>query len=348
MSSSDLVKKEEKKAKKNKVMGWVNGLSSLVGVDKFVDIYLELERRADEEDFLRVLKFFINEDNEVDEKFYNVSGLEYANIILNSCIDDMDSDKENYYKNLLLNIVGKNYTEQEKKSFAYLLKNLTEPAIKLAQLYYIASNYEIKGFKNINDQVNCIVSYFDEKFLKLHQRELQRYGLLKELRLRDNASHYEIEGLLNEFIELVSDRDDISLKSVNRVEKQKYDILFLKRRIFNNASDYIFENNDFNEDENIKSMYDEILKIGHEKHTVGVCFEDEWGRAQVTGKVFVKLYFDDELKVVISTNPGALIEGKVSPLFGVVIDKSNEENVFKHVINLSSDCLSVHNNNCYK
>ncbi|WP_272520120.1 hypothetical protein [Providencia sp. PROV223] len=225
MSSSDLVKKEEKKAKKNKVMGWVNGLSSLVGVDKFVDIYVELERRADEEDFLRVLRFFINEDNEVDKKFYNVSGLEYANIILSSCIDDMDSDKEIYYKNLLLNIVGKEYTEKNKKSFACLLKRLTESDIKLAQCYYILASHDIMSFENKEKQVNSISDFFGDKFLKLHQRTLVRYGLLKENRLRGGEETYVIENLLCEICDLIFKIEELEPKVLDLKEKIKCDVV---------------------------------------------------------------------------------------------------------------------------
>ncbi|HEJ9609040.1 hypothetical protein JEP65_02280 [Proteus mirabilis] len=231
-------------------------LSLIPGVKQLTQFRSDLIEYLDENEVLRLVEFFYGINYQDNPQMLQALGPEYAEMIINFVMKELEKNKINYYTNLILNISNTNYSESDRKNFLYILKNLTNSSIELMKYYYISSKYDLVGYKN-NESYEHSIANKGIDFFSMNFSILRNYGLINQPTTFYSGS--VVHQSLIQLSDLIFDKSTLTPDYIGEKEKEFYDVIFVKT----------IENSGVFPD----ILVDSLIKKGN---TIKVLTENEW------------------------------------------------------------------------
>ncbi|MBS6208596.1 MAG: hypothetical protein KH812_00735 [Proteus hauseri] len=200
-------------------------LSFIPGVKQITQFRSDLIEYLDENEVLRLVEFFYGINYKDNPQMLQALGPEYAEMIINCVMKELENNKINYYINLILNISNTNYSESDRKNFLYILKNLTNSSIELIKYYYISSKYDLVGYKN-NESYEHSIANKGINFFSMNFSILRNYGLINQPTTFYSGS--VVHQSLIRLSDLIFDKSTLTPDYIYEKEKEFYDVIFIK------------------------------------------------------------------------------------------------------------------------
>ncbi|HEJ9411893.1 TPA: hypothetical protein SMM66_000460 [Proteus mirabilis] len=263
----------------------------------FLDVLNEHSRAIDKDKFYN----FVMGIQEYDEGDIDVSNESFIALVKRLYLDD-ESSKTDMYAKLAVALAKSNLNPHEKIFYIGVLSNLTYTDIQLARKYYIYNKFEISGYQNKNDKLIEISSSTDGFVLK-SINNLAYNGLLYDAaKGKAGQQFYLITDVMIKFLELIFKNNELLPSAINEIEKEKYDVLIVKERIFQPMT------NDYREDIEIKEFCDCFIgKFSSDDVRISSIYWDEWKKYKVTTRQFLFIIPDgDDFRIYFSSDVNTL------------------------------------------
>lgn len=224
-----LVEKLREEKKKNFV-GFAtatakNIASAFPYVDKVVKLYEDYEEYSNNKEINRLVQFFYGINYQDNPNVLIALGPEYAEQIIDCVMKDTESDKLEYYQNLVVNINSENYSKEQRQAFASILRSLTFQDIELAHKYYIYGEYDLVGYEYRFNQLETIHEPTDGQLLR-NTNSLVFNGLIYNPNNRESKKgYYKNTDTLNQFVRLIFDENELKAESIGEKEKERFDVI---------------------------------------------------------------------------------------------------------------------------
>ncbi|HCT5877114.1 hypothetical protein ABM029_19505 [Morganella morganii] len=193
--------------------------------DKIVQLYSDFNKYSDNNEMQRLLRFFYGINHEDNPNMLIALGPEYAEMLMNFVMKDMENDKIDYYANFIINISDKGYSVSDKKNYLYILNKMTLSSIQLMRYYYISKMYDLSGYKNRESFEDAIVKKV-AGFFSMNYSILMNYGLIEQPTTFYSGS--VVNESLIQLSELIFDKSTLTPQYINEKEKDRYDVVIIK------------------------------------------------------------------------------------------------------------------------
>ncbi|MCL8572048.1 hypothetical protein NAB35_00170 [Proteus mirabilis] len=221
----EFFEKEKEKYRSNFLSKTCGVMQSFIsGVKQVTQFRNDLIEYLDGNEVLRLVEFFYGINYKDNPNMLLALGPEYAEQIIDYVMKDTENDKLEYYINLTLNIANSRFTIKERRDVVNILKSLTVYDIQLAKRYYIYNKYELKGFKNRDEQLISLLPKDNGLSLKSTNNLLSNGLLFNNSTL--NIIKYEITDFLEDFILLIHEKESSILIGLDVCEKDRFDVIF--------------------------------------------------------------------------------------------------------------------------
>lgn len=228
-NESDIEKEINKNIKSNLssfVKSTARNLTSLIPYgDKITQLYSDFNKYSDNNEMQRLLKFFYGINHEDNPNMLIALGPEYAEMLMNFVMKDMENDKVDYYANFIISISNKDYSVSDKKNYLYILNKMTLSSIQLMRYYYISKMYDLSGYKNRESFEDAIVKKVT-RFFSMNYSILMNYGLIEQPTTFYSGS--VVNESLIQLSELIFDESTLTPEYINEKEKDRYDVVIIK------------------------------------------------------------------------------------------------------------------------
>lgn len=228
-NESDIEKEINKNIKSNLssfVKNTARNLTSLIPYgDKITQLYSDFNKYSDNNEMQRLLRFFYGINHEDNPNMLIALGPEYAEMLMNFVMKDMENDKVDYYANFIINISDKNHSESDRKNYLYILNKMTLSSIKLMRYYYVARMYDLSGYKN-RELFEHSISKMGIGFFSMNYSILMNYGLINQPTTFYSGS--AVNETLLQLSDLIFDKATLVPEYINEKEKCRLDVILIK------------------------------------------------------------------------------------------------------------------------
>lgn len=282
MSSSDLVKREEKKAliklikdvvieSGTKIVETVPVIGPAAGLIK--GLVENSKNLFDATNKQKLYDYYmgIYELDDDKEKYITNENLAF---IIKKLLQDDEEQKSNFYSRLTVNIARSEYSKQERIDFISVLSKISCSDIDMAVRIFVHEKFNIKTYNNIQEQLVGISKTRIGNELKSLNVLLFNGLIYDPVKGKAGVPHYAMTEFMKQFLYLIIDESKLTPESLSLERKDKVNIFFEQNHEYMGA----------------KEMYDErIIKPLKDMEYSVIIMQKMYGQANVDADMYIAI-----------------------------------------------------------
>ncbi|EPV8581872.1 hypothetical protein ACWATV_002536 [Morganella morganii] len=193
---------------------------------QIVALYENYTKYTNQKEVIKLYEFLKGIGDEDASNMIEALGPEYASEIIDCVISEVENKKSIFYQNLVVNLMnGKEVDFAKKSELVIILKDMTFEDIQLAKKYYIYNKYDIKGFRDSDEQIDSLLPHGNGLSLKSTNKLVSNGLVFIGENKTWKSDKYQSTDLLDEFITMIHTKNDLSPKNSDLCVKDKLDAI---------------------------------------------------------------------------------------------------------------------------